>query len=137
MMAEIPEEMSNAQAAAIPIVGITAMACLMASGTISNKKILITGAAGGVGRFACQFAAISKAQVFAVSRRSTLLQQLEQDGIKPAGVFTSITEAKLAGSYDLILGLNWRRKLSYRFNRFEPKWCMHKLWQLLQATNDI
>jgi NADPH:quinone reductase-like Zn-dependent oxidoreductase len=64
--------------------------------------VLITGAAGGVGRFACQLAAISGATVFAVSRRDSLRDQLKEDGVVPTGIFPTMAEAKAAGSYDVI-----------------------------------
>jgi len=102
LMAETPEGVSDLQAATIPIAGLTAMACLDASGSLFDKRILITGAAGGVGRFACQLAGRAGAKVFTVSRRPELSEQLQQDGVKYVGVFTSIAEAKAAGSYDLI-----------------------------------
>jgi NADPH:quinone reductase-like Zn-dependent oxidoreductase len=102
LMAEIPEGVSDVQAATLPIAGLTAMGCLDASGDVSNRSLLITGAAGGVGRFACQLAALAGAKVFAVSRRPGLLQQLQADGVAPSGIFASVAEAKLAGSYDLI-----------------------------------
>jgi len=102
LMAEIPEGISYAQAAAIPIAGLTAMGCLDASGVMLDRSTLITGASGGVGRFACQLAALAGAKVFAVSRRSDILQQLQQDGVKPSGIFASVAEAKLAGTFDLI-----------------------------------
>jgi NADPH:quinone reductase-like Zn-dependent oxidoreductase len=78
------------------------MGCLDASGAVFNLSVLITGASGGVGRIACQLAALAGAKVFAVSRRPGLLQQLQADGVEPAGIFASIADAKLAGSYDLI-----------------------------------
>ena len=102
LMAEIPEGVSNAQAATIPIAGLTAMGCLDASGVMLDRRILITGASGGVGRFACQLAALAGAKVFAVSRRPEVKQQLQQDGVKPFGIFATVAEAKLAGTYDLI-----------------------------------
>ena len=101
-MAEIPEGISDAQAATLPIAGLTAMGCLDASGVLSNRNILITGASGGVGRFACQLAALAGAKVFAVSRRPELLQQLQEDGVDSSGIFISVADAKLAGSYDLV-----------------------------------
>ncbi|MCW3083140.1 MAG: hypothetical protein JWP12_506 [Bacteroidetes bacterium] len=102
LMAEIPEGVSNAQATTLPIAGFTALACLDASGGLLDRRILITGASGGVGRFACQLAALSGAKVFAVSRRPTILQQLQKDGVTPFGIFASVAEAKLAGTYDVI-----------------------------------
>jgi NADPH:quinone reductase-like Zn-dependent oxidoreductase len=51
----------------------------------------------------CQLAALSGAAIFAVSRRPSLLLQLQADGVEPAGVFTAIEQAKAAGTYDVIL----------------------------------
>ncbi|OQP57161.1 hypothetical protein A3860_11395 [Niastella vici] len=101
-IAAIPESISDAQAACLPIAGLTALACLDASGDCKGRRLLITGAAGGVGRFACQLAARAGATVTAISRRSDLASQLEEDGIKPVPVFTSVEAAKEAGEYDII-----------------------------------
>jgi NADPH2:quinone reductase len=102
LMAEIPGGISSVQAAAIPIAGLTAMACLDASGDLFGRKVLITGAAGGVGRFACQMATLAGAKVYAVSRRPKLLQQLQKDGVEPTKVFANISEAVTSGTYDVI-----------------------------------
>jgi len=102
LMAETPEGVSDAQAACLPIAGLTALACLDASGNIRDRRVLITGAAGGVGRFACQLAAIAGAKVFAVSRRDGLMSLLQRDGVEPSGIFTNMAAAKAAGQYDLI-----------------------------------
>lgn len=103
LMAQIPDGVSNAEAASLPIAGGTALAAIEISGPLAGRRVLITGAAGGVGRFACQFAALGDAKVFAISRRPDLARQLRENGVEPAGVFTSIVEAKAAGAYDVIL----------------------------------
>lgn len=103
MMAEIPEGITYAQAASLPVAGATALTCLEVAGTLLDRRVLITGAAGGVGRVACQLAALAGARVFAVSRRPDLLQRLQEDGVGPAGVFTTLEDAKTAGEYDVIL----------------------------------
>lgn len=98
LMAEIPEGITDAQAACLPIAGLTALDCLDASGDIQGLRVLITGAAGGVGRFACQLAANAGAKVFAVSRRTELANLLQN----PSGIFKDAAEAKAAGEYDII-----------------------------------
>jgi NADPH:quinone reductase len=65
--------------------------------------VLVTGAAGGVGRYACQLAHLAGADVFAISRRPSLPQQLREDGVPDATVFPTIGAAKDAGRYDVIL----------------------------------
>jgi NADPH:quinone reductase len=67
-MAVIPEEVSFAQAAALPVAGITALLALDIAGTPIARRVLVTGASGGVGRFAVQLAHIGGAHVTAVSR---------------------------------------------------------------------
>jgi len=102
-MAEIPEGVSNAHAASLPVAGTTALICLEAAGILLGRRVLITGAAGGVGRFVCQLAAMAGAKVFVISRRPNLSQWLLADGVEPAGVFTTMMGAKAAGEYDVIL----------------------------------
>jgi NADPH2:quinone reductase len=53
------------------------MLCLEKAGALIGRRVLITGAAGGVGRFACRLAAISGAKVYGLSRRRGLQNQLE------------------------------------------------------------
>jgi NADPH:quinone reductase len=103
MMGEIPGRVSSAQAAALPVAGVTALRGLESAGPLLGRTVLVTGAAGGVGRFACQLANLAGADVFAVSRRAALPDQLRADGVPSAGVFTTIAAAKEAGRYDLIL----------------------------------
>jgi NADPH:quinone reductase-like Zn-dependent oxidoreductase len=103
LMAEIPAGVTVAQAASLPVAGVTALLCLEKAGFLLGRRVLITGAAGGVGRFACQLAALSGARVFAISRRPTLRAQLQEDGVNPAGVFSDMAEAKAADDYHMIL----------------------------------
>jgi NADPH:quinone reductase len=103
LLAEVPDGMTSTQAAALPVAGVTAMVCLEQAGSLVGRRVLITGAAGGVGRFACQLAGIAGAKVFAVSRRQGLLRQLREDGIEPSGMYANMAEAKAAGEYDVIL----------------------------------
>ncbi|GAB3983997.1 zinc-binding dehydrogenase [Actinoallomurus acanthiterrae] len=103
LIAEIPDGVSAAQAAALPVAGVTALAALESAGTLLGRRVLITGAAGGVGRYACQLANLAGAKVIAISRRPTLPQQLREDGILDPTVFPTIAEAREAGRYDVIL----------------------------------
>ena len=68
-LALIPEAVSFAAAAAIPVAGLTSLLALAHGGNLLGKRVLITGAAGGVGRAAVQLARLAGAQVTAqVSR---------------------------------------------------------------------
>ena len=102
-LAEIPPEVSTEQAAALPIAGITALLALESAGTLRGRRVLVTGAAGGVGRFACQLAHLAGAEVVAISRRPSLPDLLREDGIPRPAVLPTIAAARDAGRYDVIL----------------------------------
>ncbi|MGZ3639656.1 MAG: alcohol dehydrogenase catalytic domain-containing protein, partial [Ktedonobacterales bacterium] len=52
----LPDSVSFAQAATLPIAGLTALYALERGGPLLGRSVLITGASGGVGQFACQLA---------------------------------------------------------------------------------
>jgi NADPH:quinone reductase len=64
-LAEVPPAVALAEAAALPAAGVAALRALRAAGSVLGKRVLITGASGGVGRFAVQLAAQAGAQVIA------------------------------------------------------------------------
>jgi NADPH:quinone reductase-like Zn-dependent oxidoreductase len=64
-LAEIPPSVDLAEAAALPVAGVAALRALRAAGPLLGKRVLITGASGGVGRFAVQLAARAGAHVIA------------------------------------------------------------------------
>ncbi|MCT9933249.1 zinc-binding dehydrogenase [Planotetraspora sp. A-T 1434] len=64
-LAEVPASIDLAHAAALPLAGITALRTLRAAGPILGRRVLVTGASGGVGRMAVQLAAHGGAHVIA------------------------------------------------------------------------
>jgi NADPH:quinone reductase-like Zn-dependent oxidoreductase len=64
-LAEVPDDVDLADAAALPVAGVTALRALRTAGSILSKRVLITSAAGGVGRFAVQLASLGGAYVIA------------------------------------------------------------------------
>jgi NADPH:quinone reductase-like Zn-dependent oxidoreductase len=78
-LAELPDELSFADAATLPVAGLTALHALRQAGTLLGRRVLITGGAGGVGRFAIQLAQRAGAHVIAVvgdRRRAAGLEEL-------------------------------------------------------------
>src|SRR5580704_12560597 len=65
-IALLPDTVSFAAAAALPVAGLTALRTLRHGAPLLGKRVLITGAAGGVGTLAVQLAAHSGARVTAV-----------------------------------------------------------------------
>src|SRR6266481_3794864 len=68
-MAELPDNVRFEDAAALPVAGLTALRSLRHGAPLLGKRVLITGAAGGVGHMAVQIAARSGARVTAVVSR--------------------------------------------------------------------
>jgi NADPH:quinone reductase-like Zn-dependent oxidoreductase len=64
-LAVVPEGIELGAAATLPVAGVTALRALRRSGALLGRRVLITGAAGGVGRFAVQLAALGGAHVIA------------------------------------------------------------------------
>jgi NADPH:quinone reductase-like Zn-dependent oxidoreductase len=64
-LAEVPKAVDLAKAAALPVAGVAALRSLRAAGLGPGKRVLVTGASGGVGRFAVQLAAHAGAHVIA------------------------------------------------------------------------
>jgi len=65
-LAELPENVGFEEAAALPVAGLTALRTLRHGAPLLGKRVLVTGAAGGVGHMAVQIAARSGAHVTAV-----------------------------------------------------------------------
>ena len=65
-MAALPDNVRFEEAAALPVAGLTALRSLRHGAPLLGKRVLITGAAGGVGHMAVQIAARSGARVTAI-----------------------------------------------------------------------
>jgi NADPH2:quinone reductase len=68
-MAVLPDGVDAGLAAAVPVAGVTALRALRRLGSLMGRRVLITGASGGVGRFAVQLAARAGARVVASAGR--------------------------------------------------------------------
>jgi NADPH:quinone reductase len=98
-MAALPENISFASAATLPVAGLTALRTLRQGGPLLAQRVLITGAAGGVGSFAVQLAALAGAQVTGVVSHPDRASGLYDLGA--SALVANIQEAE--GLFDLIL----------------------------------
>jgi NADPH2:quinone reductase len=96
-LAPIPDGVTDAQASTLPTAGLTALRALEVAGLVLGKRVLVTGATGGVGRIAIQLARESGAHVTALVRDATAAQELLR-GLGAADVVET-----LAGDFDLII----------------------------------
>jgi NADPH:quinone reductase-like Zn-dependent oxidoreductase len=95
----LPDSVGYAQAATLPVAGLTALRALRLGGTLLGKKVLVTGATGGVGQFAVQLAAHSGADVTGTSRTPDRAQSLLKSG--DVKLVTDLNAVQ--GPFDLIL----------------------------------
>jgi len=98
-IAPLADNVSFAAAAALPVAGLTALRTLRHGAPLLGKRLLITGAAGGVGNLAVQLAGRSGARVTAVVGNRERGRVL--DGLGAAEIVTDIAQAQ--GRFELIL----------------------------------
>jgi NADPH:quinone reductase-like Zn-dependent oxidoreductase len=80
-LAALPDGVGDAQAATLPIAGLTALKALDRVGNVLGRRVLVTGASGGVGRLAIQLARDAGAHVTALARRMEGLAELGADDV--------------------------------------------------------
>ncbi len=101
-LAELPPSVSFAQAATLPVAGLTAYHALLKGGSLLGRPVLITGASGGVGYFAIQLARLSGAQVVAHIRRADYEALVKEAGAQSVVVGEDLSPASEYGPYHLI-----------------------------------
>lgn len=102
-LAPLPDTVSFAQAATLPIAGLTALYALEQGGPLLGRTVLVTGASGGVGLFACQLARLSGAQVVGVVRTAAYEAVVREAGAHEVVVGEDCQPAEPFGPYDTIL----------------------------------
>lgn len=102
-LAELPPEVSFAQAATFPVAGLTALLALSRNGLLLERTVLITGATGGVGDYAVQLARLSGARVTASVRSTDQESFVREAGADTVAVGGDLCAAREFGPYDLIV----------------------------------
>jgi NADPH:quinone reductase-like Zn-dependent oxidoreductase len=97
-----PANVSFEEAASIPVAGLTALQGLRAGGIAAGRRVLIIGAAGGVGTYAIQIAKALGAEVTGVCSTGKL-DLIRSIGADHAIDYTRQDFARLPDRYDLIL----------------------------------
>ena len=116
-MAPIADNVSFAAAAALPVAGLTALRALRHGAPLLGKRVLVTGAAGGVGNLAVQLAARSGARVTAIvgnAERGRIL-----DGLGASEIVTAIEDSR--GPFGLILESAGGASLKAAIERVEAR----------------
>jgi NADPH:quinone reductase len=99
-MAALPDSVDFKTAATLPVAGLTALLALERGGLLLDRSVLVTGASGGVGYFACQLSARAGAIVTAQVRRDDQVEFVK--AAKAQQVIVG-NEVKEYAPYDLAL----------------------------------
>ncbi|MEO1191904.1 MAG: zinc-dependent alcohol dehydrogenase family protein [Pseudomonadota bacterium] len=107
LIAHKPKHFSMREAAALPLVGITAFEGLERAGVGKGQKVLVHGGAGGVGHVAVQLARYWGAEVFATGTGADKLETIQGLGARPidyrAETVEDYTSRHTAGAgFDLV-----------------------------------
>ncbi|HEY7048812.1 MAG TPA: zinc-binding dehydrogenase, partial [Jatrophihabitantaceae bacterium] len=111
-LAALPDQVSSRVAAALPLAGLTALRLVRTVGVLAGRRVLLTGASGGVGHYFVELAAAQGAYVTAVvghAERGTRLRQLGADvltDIEPAGRGYDVVIESVGGR---VFPAAWRR----------------------------
>jgi NADPH:quinone reductase len=121
-LAEVPSTVDLAEAAALPVAGVAAIQAIRAGlleTPVKGARVLITGATGGVGRFAVQLATYAGGHVIAVARSD---QAAELYALGAEEVVSDIDE--VGEPLDLVLDNVGGPQLVQAWNRLAPGGCV-------------
>jgi NADPH:quinone reductase len=121
-LAIIPDSIDYYEAVTIPVAGVTALRAIRSLGPIAGKRILVTGASGGVGRLAVQLASLRGAKVIAH------VGSIERGhGLKEIGATEIVTSLK---NLEPVLGVLENiggDTLSEAYEILEPEGCIQSI----------
>lgn len=115
-LAVLPDEISAVQAAALPLAGITALRLLRTAGALAGRRVLVTGASGGVGHYFTEMAAAAGAEVIAATATVERGARLRELGA--AAIVHDVADA--GGPFDVVLESTGGSTLATALARLVP-----------------
>ena len=98
-LAALPAGISFEQASTLPVAGLTALRTLQRGGLLLGKRVLVTGASGGVGRFAVQLGHLAGAHITGLASSAQRAK-----AVRDYGADEAVTTLDTTGEpFDLIL----------------------------------
>ncbi|MET9318291.1 zinc-binding dehydrogenase [Kribbella sp. NPDC003505] len=97
-LAVLPDNVTATQAATLPLAGLTALRLVRAGGEIEGRRILLTGASGGVGHYLVELALAAGAEITALTGSVPRGRGLAERG---AHVVQQLADA--TGSFDVVM----------------------------------
>ncbi len=98
-LALLPDTVSALDGAALPLAGLTALRLLRTAGPVLGRRVLLTGASGGVGHYVTELAVAAGAEVTAVARDTERGARLAELGA--AEIVHHPSDAR--GPFDVVL----------------------------------
>jgi NADPH:quinone reductase len=102
-LAQLPDNVSFTQAATLPVAGLTALYAIEQNGAVLGRRVLVTGASGGVGHMAVELARQSGAFVVAAVRRPEREKHARVAGAHEVVIGEELSAASRSGPYDVII----------------------------------
>lgn len=100
----LPDDMDFGVASALPVAGLTALHALRSLGSVIGRRILVTGATGGVGGFAVQLARYAGAHVVASLRVEDHVERMRKLGAQEVVVGLDTVHEPCYGVLDVVGG---------------------------------
>ncbi len=116
-LAPLPAAVSFAEAAALPVAGLTALLALERGGLLLGRSVLVSAASGGVGHLACQLARQAGARVVAAVRQAERAAVARDAGAHEVLVGDDLAAA---GPYHLVLESVGGATLSHALDALAP-----------------
>ena len=116
-LAAIPDDVPATTASTLGVAGLTALRLLRSAGSVAGKRVLLTGASGGVGHFVVELAAAQGALVTAVSSSPERGERLLALGA--AEVVADVEAAE--GAFELVLESVGGASLTTALPRLAPR----------------
>lgn len=108
-LAEAPAHLSDAEAAALPLAGLTAWRAVMSrAGVRAGERVLVGGIGGGTALFALQFAVAAGAEVWVTSSSAEKIARAKELGARGGFDYTRpdwavAAQAEAGGLFDVII----------------------------------
>ncbi|WP_338931284.1 zinc-binding dehydrogenase [Streptomyces netropsis] len=114
-LAVLPDSIDSARAAALPLAGITALRLLRTAGSLAGRRVLLTGASGGVGHYVTELAVGAGAELTVVTATPVRGERLAELG---ANVVHEVAAAQ--GPFDVVLESTGGPDLALALSKVRP-----------------
>ncbi|MGX8904783.1 zinc-binding dehydrogenase [Streptomyces netropsis] len=114
-LAVLADGIDSVRAAALPLAGITALRLLRTAGSLAGRRVLLTGASGGVGHYVTELAVAAGAELTAVTATPVRGERLAELG---ARVVHDVTAAQ--GPFDVVLESTGGTTLPIALSKVRP-----------------